>query len=315
VVSGVTGFVGAALASRLIQDGCEVYGLVRPASNRRRIAHLARLRLIEWDGDSCDWLRTRWQACRPEVVFHLAAYGVQPGASDLIQTLRGNIDYTVSLLRATADISGCRFVHTGSCFEYGLTEPGCLLAEDAPTQPFSPYGAAKLASIHLVRTLARRWNVPAMVLRLFTIYGPGESRERLVPSLIRALSTGQPIDLTPGEQARDWLNVEDAVEAYLRAAECMDQTADVPVYNVCSAVAVTVRQLGETLARTLGVSTALLRWGRLPYRPEEPMWIVGDNRRFCAATDWSPRISIGQGLANYAAALGGSVSQERTSAA
>ena len=59
----------------------------------------------------------------------------------------------------------------------------------------------------------------------------------------------------------------------------MDQTADVPVYNVCSAEAVTVRQLGETLARTLGVSTSLLRWGRLAYRTDERgMWIVGDNR-------------------------------------
>jgi nucleoside-diphosphate-sugar epimerase len=315
LVTGVTGFVGAALASRLIQDGCEVYGLVRPTSNRRAIAHLPTLRLIEWDGGSHDWLQGRWQAYRPEVVFHLAAYGVQPGAGDLDQTLRGNIDYTVSLLRATAGISGCRFVSTGSCFEYGLAEPGSLLAEDAPTQPFSLYGAAKLASIHLVRTLAPRFSVPATVLRLFTIYGPGESPQRLVPSLIRSLTAGQPLDLTPGEQARDWLYVEDAVEAYLRAAEYLDKPGDVPVYNVCSAVAVTVRQLGETLARTLGVSPAPLRWGRLPYRPDEPMWIVGDNRRFRAATGWSPRISIGQGLANSAAALGGRASQERTSAA
>ena len=161
LVSGVSGFVGAAPREPL-----------DPGRLRRSTGWFAQQSQSPADRPSVtvtshqngtetrvDWLRTRWQACRPEVVFHLAAYGVQPGASDLIQTLRGNIDYTVSLLRATADIPGCRFVHTGSCFEYGLVEPGCLLAEDAPTQPFSPYGAAKLASIHLVCLLARRWNV------------------------------------------------------------------------------------------------------------------------------------------------------------
>lgn len=295
-MSGVTGFIGSALASRLIDEGCEVFGLVRAGGNRRRIEAMPRLHVIEYDDTADSFPAEMLRDCEPDTVFHLAAYGVQAGATDVEALLRANVDLTVDLLRATAQIRGCRFIHTGSCFEYGRAETNRHMTEDFPAQPFSPYGASKLASVQLVRTLAPRLGVPNATLRPFAVFGPGEAPERLLPSLLTALREGRSLDLTPGEQLRDWLHVDDVCEAYLRAAQLDEAALNGAIWNVCSGTPVSVRQFGETLARLLGVSPELLRWGRLAYRPEEPMWIVGSNRRFCEATGWAPQISLAEGL-------------------
>lgn len=296
MVSGVTGFIGAALASRLIDEGCEVFGLVRAGGSRRRIDRLPQLQTIEYDDSTDELSATLLKDCAPDVVFHLAAYGVQPGANDVEQMLRGNVDLTVQLLRAAAVAPGCRFIHTGSCFEYGRAECDVPMTEDFPTQPFSLYGETKLASVHWVRTLAPRLGVPSAILRPFAVYGPGEAPARLLPSLLSALREGRPLDLTPGEQRRDWLFIDDVVNAYLCAAALDTASLNGTVWNVCSGEPVSVRQFGETLARLVGASPELLRWSRLAYRPEEPMWIVGSNHRFCTATGWRPQFSLEQGL-------------------
>jgi nucleoside-diphosphate-sugar epimerase len=296
LVSGVTGFVGAALASRLIQDGCEVYGLVRPHSDDRRIRSLAGLRRVVHDESAGDSLRGIVKSARPDVVFHMAAYGVQSGAADVDEMIRGNLEFTTRLLRATADVSDCRFIHTGSCFEYGRVNTPRPIQEDDPARPFSLYGATKFASVETVRTVAPRIGVPAAVLRPFAVYGPGEAAGRLVPSLIAALEDGRSVDLTPGEQARDWIYIDDVVDAYTAVAGLStDQFRGSP-FNVCTAVPTTVRRLGETLTALAGVKAQLLRWGRLPYRAEEPMWIVGDNRRLQTTANWRPQFSLEQGL-------------------
>lgn len=296
MVSGVTGFIGSALASRLIAEGCEVFGLVRAGGSRRRIEAIPRLHVVEYDEQAAAFPAEIVRDCQPDVVFHLAAYGVQAGANDVDAMLRGNIHLTVDLLRATAQIPGCRFIHTGSCFEYGRAHTALHITEDFASQPFSPYGAAKLASVQLVRTLAPRLGVPSAILRPFAVFGPGEAPERLLPSLLTALREGRPLDLTPGEQRRDWLHVDDVCAAYLRAAQLDEAALNGEIWNVCSGTPVSVRQFGETLARLLGASPNLLRWGRLAYRPDEPMWIVGSNHRFCKATGWTPKYSLAEGL-------------------
>jgi UDP-glucose 4-epimerase len=138
--------------------------------------------------------------------------------------------------------------------------------------------------------------VPSAILRPFAVYGPGEAPERLLPSLLAALRDGRPLDLTPGDQRRDWLHVDDVVAAYLRAAQLDAHALNGVIWNVCSGTPVSVRQFGETLAGLLGAPRELLRWGRLAYRPEEPMWIVGSNHRLCTAAGWRPQYSLAEGL-------------------
>lgn len=314
VVSGVTGFVGGALARRLIRDGEAVIALVRPGRAEPAAAAVPGARIVEWDGRSERDLASLFALARPAVVYNAAAYGVKPGAREVWPNVRGNIDYPVALLLAAAGSPGCRFVHVGSCFEYGGGRHGRRLAEHDPALPFSVYGSAKLAATQIVRNAAADLGIDAVVARLFAVYGPGESDERLVPTLIRALRTGDSVPLTAGGQARDWLFLDDAIDALLACGDPDSGAVPGEVYNVCSANAVTVRQLGDMLARVTETSSERLGWGRLPYRPREPMWIVGDNSRFYSATGWLPRVGLEEGLRLTARSARGRVASESRAA-
>jgi UDP-glucose 4-epimerase len=295
LVAGATGFVGSAVVRRLVAGGWRVVAPVRRASaDRHRLVGLSGLDVVEVDGYTVAELRPAF-AVRPEVVFNLASAGVAGGA-DPDDIVAGNVTLTLNLLRAAGEVGVRRFVHTGSCFEYAAVPAGERMSEDSPTVPWSVYGAAKLASVHLARTAAVVWQMPLVVLRLFGVYGPGEAPRRLVPFLIDRLRRGEAVDLTPGTQVRDLLFVEDAAEAFAVAADSPALPDDGRVYNICSGVPVAVRQVGETVARLLAASPELLRWGAIPPRAEEPAWIVGDDSRFHTATGWRPKHDLTAGL-------------------
>jgi nucleoside-diphosphate-sugar epimerase len=297
VVSGVTGFVGAAVARRLSAAGVEVVGLVRPGrANAPRLADVQG-RWVELTDASLAGLIGLLRDADPDVVIHIAAAGVEPGKTDPDELLAVNVLFTANLIRAAAVSGVRRFVHTGSCFEYGDAPTGVPIPEAAALRPTSVYGATKVAAGHLARTLAAQLALPLVTLRLFGVYGPGEAGYRLVPSLVDHLRSGRPLDLTPGEQVRDLLHVADVAEAFALAAESDRLQTDGMPYNVSSGVPVTVRQVGATLARLLGARAGLLRWGARPYRSDEAMWIVGDCARFRAATGWQPRFDLRTGLA------------------
>ena len=128
-------------------------------------------------------------------------------------------------------------------------------------------------------------------LRLFGVFGIGEAPHRVVPYLIANLRGNQPVDLTPGKQIRDWLYIDDVVDALLAAAACA-HLRDTDTFNICSGHGISVRELAEQVADAMKKPSDLLRFGARSYRTDEPMWIVGDNRRFVETTGWQPRISI-----------------------
>jgi nucleoside-diphosphate-sugar epimerase len=298
LVTGVTGFIGSAVARRLLDAGARVYGLVRPHSARDRLSGLRGLDILEVESFAVEQLRRVLAGRRIELVCHLAAYGVTPGDDDPEVMLDANVTLVGRLLTSLASHSIRRFIHTGSCSEYGIPTAGRPIAETEPLRPASLYGASKAASVMIGTALAARLGMPFVTLRLFGVFGAGESPHRLVPYLATRLRRGEEVDLTPGEQVRDVLYVDDVAEAFLSAA-----TADIltpyEVYNVCSGCPVRVREIAELVADGLGTARQKLGFGRRPYRPDEPMWMVGDNARFVTATRWRPRTSVEQGIRRY----------------
>lgn len=295
LVAGATGFVGSAVARRLLADGWRVVAPVRRTSgDRHRLSGLSGLDVVEVGGYTADELRAAF-AKKPEVVFNLASTGVA-GKADPDDLVAGNVTLMLNLLRAAGEVGVRRFVHTGSCFEYAAVPAGELMTESSPAVPWSVYGAAKLASVHLARTAAVMWKVPLVVLRLFGVYGPGEAPKRLVPYLIDRLRKGEASDLTPGTQVRDLLYIDDAADAFTSVADHTGVGDDGRIFNVCTGVPVAVRQVGETMARLLGAPQELLRWGAIPPRTEEPPWIVGDGTAFRTATGWHPKHDLTAGL-------------------
>jgi UDP-glucose 4-epimerase len=296
LVTGATGFIGSALVARLAREGVPTLCLVRAESPRaatlERLAGVEVRRLASFTQRELD---AALKDLEIEVIFHLASYGVSPAERDPEAMIEGNVALTTRLV-AAAPTSLRRFLFTGSCSEYAPAREPTHLDEQHPIAPISLYGAAKAAARLCGDALARTRGLPFVTLRPFGVYGPGEGPHRLVPHLLDRLKRGEPPELTPGEQARDLTFIDDVVDALLLAAtaEAIEPHA---VYNLCSGEPVRIRAVAEATARLLGTPSADLGLGRRPYRSDEPMWVVGDGRRFHEATGFRPKVGLDEGLA------------------
>ncbi|MGQ0663086.1 MAG: NAD-dependent epimerase/dehydratase family protein [Pseudomonadota bacterium] len=298
VVSGATGFVGGVLVRRLLARGTAVVCLVRARSYApERHAGLAGADVVALDTFAPRTLAAALSGHLSEAVFNLAAYGVNPRDRDERELRAGNADLLLALIEASARWPLRRFVHAGSCSEYATARPGTLVAEDAPLvlPDESGYGGAKAAATREGTARARALGLPFVVARPFLTYGPSEAPHRLMSALARQLRCGEPVALSPGEQVRDFVFVDD-VATVLEALATSASVADYEAYNVCTGRATTVRAAATLVALRLGAPAELLKFGALPYRAEDPPWLVGDNRRIAAATGWRPRIGLEEGI-------------------
>lgn len=291
LVTGAAGFLGSHLVPRLIEEGAEVCVLDQP--NARRWGLLERSDLAATVRSD---VRTLADPLHDRVlgdvdaIFHLAAVGVTGEVTDVRQLVTANIDSTLAVLLAAQRLDS-RLVYCGSCFEYGS---GDRWSEDSLPAPTTEYGAAKAAGWLLANAFARRTGLEVVSLRPFTMYGPMEPPGRLVPSVVRHALAGRAIDLTPGDQLRDFLFVDDAVDAFVAAA-----TTDAAVggtFNICTGTAVTVRDVVRRVLQCTG-SRSEARFGALSYRPTELAVLSGDPTRAADVLGWRARVSLEDGLA------------------
>ena len=287
LLTGATGFVGSQVARALLREGHEVWAVTRTGSDRSRLADIELdLRVVEHD-----LLRERPDALaelNPELCVHAAWY-VEPGR---YLSSPVNVDFVAASARLAHALgtAGCRrFVGLGTCYEYD-TDLG-RLAEDAATRPRHLYSASKLSLHLLLEQIAPLAGLEVAWARLFYLYGPHEDERRLVPSVARSLVRGERVEVTPGEQVRDFLHVADVGGAIAAIA----RSSTLGPINVCSGEPVTVREIVETLGRAAG-RPDLIAVGARPYAPDDPMVVVGDNRRLREETGWTPTIELAAGL-------------------
>jgi UDP-glucose 4-epimerase len=291
LVTGGNGFIGRHLVKRLIEIGHEVTLLQRspecPAGTREL------LKISELTSESIEGaLRGR----RFDWVFHLAAYGVNPQDRDIASMFRINVGATYGIVGTAASWSPSSVVIAGSGSEYWLDSADAPVSEDHPIEPFRPYGALKGAGTLCACALARALGLPFAAGRIFGVYGPGEAQHRLLPSLVRGLLLGQRVRLTTGTQQRDFLFIDDVVEAMIALAWSLESKPTQVVLNISSGRPLSVRAFAEAVAHACNKSTDLLGFGEIPLRPDEVMFFAGDSSRLQAFTGWRPRFKLESGI-------------------
>lgn len=288
LVTGGGGFIGSHLVRRLVSNGADVTVTARPGSKPWRLSSLGLdVNVVPLAlGEPVD-TDLRAAMAGTDVVFHLAAAGVDPSKDSGADVVCANVVGTVRLLEAAAEAKVRRFVNCGSCFEYG---GGSRLREDAMPCPRSEYAASKSAAWIVASAFARRYGLSVVTVRPFTVYGPQEQEYRLVPSTIAGALAGDAIDLTPGEQTRDFVYVEDVVEGILAAAEA----SETGTFNLCTGRETSVRELAETVVELVGTGT--LRLGALPYRSTELWTLSGDPSAAGDQLGWTAGTDLRTGL-------------------
>ena len=292
LVTGASGFVGAAVVRRAVALGLRVTALVGPSSDLARIAPLARdLEIVRVDITDFPLLTAAVSAARPDLCIHLAAAGGVVREDPLEVMMAANAMAPAHLARALAASGAQRLVTAGSSSEYGTVDGP--MDESLACDPEEYYGVSKLAGGLLARNVGRETGLETAHLRLFSVYGPGEDPRRLVGSVMRSLVSGRPIDLTPGDQVRDFVYVDDVAEALLTAA--LAPALDGVTVNVGTGIQTTVRELCLRVEEATGTE-GLLRFGALPYRAGERFSWRAATAHAERTLGWRARTSLADGL-------------------
>lgn len=288
LITGATGFIGQHLTRRLVGEGVEVWAGVFPQEPEERIAGLpAVVRRLPLDLGDPACVADAVAHSRPQQVFHLAAVGVTEPGIDPLTALAVNAGGTVALLQAAEKWAVERILLLGTSYEYGARE--ALEGLD----PFNFYAASKVAAWAFARAWWRVAQTPVVIVRPFQVYGPGQPAHTLLPSAIRAALAGADFPMTPGEQARDFIYVDDVVEGLLTIAATPG--IEGVSLDLGTGQAHTVRQAVEQVWALTG-ARGHIRAGALPYRPAEVMHLVADAERTARLTGWRAKVGLEEGL-------------------
>jgi len=295
LITGATGFVGSCLAHRLVETGCELHLTVRAESNLWRIKNiLDKVNLHNLDLRNKNNVESVVTSLKPKVIYHCATYGGYYTQSDAKKILGTNITGIVNLLNACAKAGFDCFVNTGSSSEYGIKNGP--IKESDTLEPVSSYGAAKTSSTLFCQSVFRRNQLPIVNLRLFSPYGYYEAARRLIPSVIISCLSGKDVKLSSPDSVRDFVFIEDVVDAYLKVTEIISK-AKGEIFNIGSGRQYSV---GEVVSKIIELTGGKIKpeWKTMPNPRIEPAVWIADISKAKDILKWQPEYTLERGLKN-----------------
>lgn len=308
VVTGAAGFVGRRLCARMRELGWEVTGIT--LSGQR--TDIAGVQWAEGDVTDPDFVSGVVAGARPRYLVHLAAQssvavsGAAAGAAATVRVNVGGAAAVLAAVAATPEPASIRLLMVGSAEEYGAWDAARgPIPESAPLAPLNPYAASKVCQEVLALQYARSDGLDVVLTRSFNHTGPGQAARFLVPSLVArtlALRSAGGGELVIGNPhvVRDFLHVDDVVEAYLALLE---RGGSGIAYNVCSEEGWAVGEVAELVLRAAGVTARVVTTNELSRRVDAP-YLVGRNERIRDGVGWKPARTLERAVAEMVAPSG-----------
>lgn len=296
LITGGAGFIGANLARKLISfPDFEIFIIEKRNTNLWRIKDIVNKINIKYlDLENSERLSKTVDEIKPNIVFHLASYGVYPSfQTDVRKMIRTNIEGTLNLINALKNHRISSFIYTGTCSEYN--EKKSKLKENDPIDPLSMYAITKLTAGLLLKKIAQENNLPVINLRLFTPYGYYEDGQRLIPYIILNALRDKKIELSSPNYVRDFIFIEDLIDVFLRIMKS-NYSYQGEIFNIGSGKQYRIKEVVSIVEKLLGKKLDVSYGARSSYY-QEPKALIADNSKAKTAFNWRINHDFKSGIA------------------
>jgi len=303
LITGITGFIGSSLARLLVEQGTDVYGLVRHVSRSElRLLEpiLEKIHFVEGDLGEYHSVRSAVASVAPKAIIHLGALTpVRHSFEDPFPYVRINYEGTMNIAHAVLEASPNTRVIAASTAEVYGWQPRVPTPEDAHLNPSSPYAVSKAAADAYLQMAVKIYGLKATVLRCNNTYGRVGERGFLVEYVVSSMLANRTVYIGTPDHIRDYMIVDDHVDAYIRALRSEEVTGE--VFNVSPGNPVSNIDLAKKVAELVNFKGRIVAGSYPPGYPVRPSqwdtdYIVLDSQKIRAKLGWKPSVALDEGL-------------------
>ena len=296
LVTGGAGFIGSNLVKHLVENNNAVTVLDNLLSGYLgNLNPYPEVRFIQGDVRDPEAVKAAMRGI--EVVFHLAAsVGNKRSIDQPIMDAEINVLGTLQVLEAARNAGVRKIVASSSAGIFGELKT-LPIREDHPVEPDSPYGCTKLCEEKLCLAYAKLYDLEAVCLRYFNVYGPNQRFDaygNVIPIFVFRMLRGEPIIIFgDGEQTRDFVHVDDVVQANIKSADAVGVTG---AFNIASGSRVTINRLVEIIAKE---NSTALKIAHAPERPGDVRHSLADLAFANQLLNYIPAVPLAHGIGGY----------------
>lgn len=279
IVTGATGFIGAALCKELLDADEEVIAVIRPHSKKREklelllnenLDYAERFSIIELELENLSKLNEEYEI-KANNFYHLAWNGSSGNDRNEFDKQYSNIKYTSEAIKVAKECGCSKFIGAGSQAEYGVVRGIAREGETVP-KPFMMYGAAKLAAFQMGQVLAKQIGISFLWPRIYSVYGVGENPGTLVSYVINTLKKGEVPELSHCENVWNFMYITDCVRALRILGESEKAEG---IYHIASEDTRVLKEFVKEI-RDIVAPEMDLGFGVKGSNPEKTFWLEPD---------------------------------------
>ena len=295
LITGAAGFIGKHLVSALNKLGANIILVDRKTSGNIHGVDVSIANQVDRIFKSTSLTRGK----SIDYVFHLADQNnASIAQKNPVETLKTSFNATLNILESSRKLGTIKkVILISSLALYGLNEDHSneMLTELHSIHNDSIYSTTKICSETLGLAYYKNFSIPVSIARLSNVYGPNQSSAAVIPSLISQMRDGQKISMGNNQSVRDFIHVQDVVDALVLIASHDSSTGQ--VFNVSTSKGTSIQMIADLLSQNLEYN-GKINVDKLKVRINEKVFLVADNTKIKKTIGWSPKINIEVGLKN-----------------
>lgn len=293
-IYGASGFIGINLLRKLTSIREDVIGFVHNTESWRVKKNPDLKKYIV----KCDLLNRvhvnkTIMKYKPQTIFNLSAYGSYSWDKDITKIYETNFNSTILLLENLKKVGFSVYIHAGSQSEYGLNATAPMESEELI--PNSHYAVSKVAVRYLLKYYGSIEKLPVVHLRLYSVYGPWEEPERLIPTLIEHVKRGILPPFVAPTISRDFIYIDDTIEALITIAAKLKSSQYGEAFNIATGKKTTMKVLADLTVKLFNIKKKPV-FGLMKNRSWDVTDWVGNPGKMEKTFGWSAKTSLDNGL-------------------